>query len=172
MACTQKYPLKILCISVEVQRSEPVWNTLYSCYTGLEITSAARFWSVVFLWCLQQGNSWPDPHMYHNVQPYDEPWVEERGCTGNCKIWKMNNIWHWNTYFIINLKQLKYWDTCTKRNKQYEIHKQKYKYLTWSIPLELYIWVIMFHNIAMYHSYYSKKHWNKIYTGLKSWVRT
>lgn len=93
-ACTQKYQLKTPCIFVEFQRAVQVCCTSYSCCTGLEITSEARFWWVVFLWCLRQGNSWPNPHTYHNVQPCDEPWVEDCGCTGNCKIWKINNIWN------------------------------------------------------------------------------
>ena len=94
-ACTQKYLLKTPCISVEFQRAVQVWHTLYSCCTGLEITSEARFWLVVFLWCLRQGSSWPNPHTYRNVQPCDEPWVEDCGCTGNCKIWKIKKHLRW-----------------------------------------------------------------------------
>lgn len=88
MAYIQKYLPKTPCIFVAFQKAVLVLNTLYSCWTGLEMIFEARFWLEVFLWCLQQGSSWPNPRRCHNVQPCDEPSVEDCECSGNCKIWK------------------------------------------------------------------------------------
>lgn len=89
-AYIQKYLPKTPCISVAFQKAVLVLNTLYSYWTGLEMIFEARSWLVVFLWCLQQGSSWPNLRRYHNVPPCDAPLVEDCECTGNCKIWKIN----------------------------------------------------------------------------------